>query len=196
MNIANKLTIARIVLVPVFIVFFYLGDPITGKWFWTYVSALVFIAAALTDLFDGRLARKHGIVTNFGKLADPIADKLLVCSALILLCERGWIWGVFVIIMVGREFIISGFRLVAAADGLVLAADKLGKAKTVVQIVAIVALLLRQGIFITPMFIELPIFEDLLYWFGEALVWGSVILSVWSCVNYFVKNKPVLKNMF
>jgi CDP-diacylglycerol--glycerol-3-phosphate 3-phosphatidyltransferase len=190
MNIANKLTIARIILVPVFIVFFYLGDPVTGNWLWNVAAIAVFIAAALTDLFDGRLARKHGIVTNFGKLADPIADKLLVCSALILLAERGWVWGAFVIIMVGREFIISGFRLIAAADGLVLAADKLGKLKTVVQIVAIVAVLLRQGLFAAT-FLETPLF-----WFGEATIWASVVLSVWSCVNYFVKNKSVLKNMF
>jgi len=190
MNIANKLTVARIVLVPVFIVFFYLGDPNSGSWIWNIAAALVFIAAALTDMFDGRLARKRGIVTNFGKLADPIADKLLVCSALILLSERHWVLGIFVIIMVGREFIISGFRLIAAAEGLVLAADKLGKAKTVVQIVAIVAVLLRQGLFVQ------TFFETPLYWFGEALIWASVILSVWSCVNYFVKNTSVLKNMF
>ncbi len=185
MNIANKLTIARIIMVPVFIVFFYIDIP-----YWNYYAALVFLGAALTDLFDGRLARKHDIVTNFGKLADPIADKLLVCSALILLCEIRWMSAIFVIIMVGREFIISGFRLVAAASGKVLAADNLGKAKTVVQIVAIVAILLRQGIFAP------TIFEAWLFWLGEALVWASVVLSVWSCVNYFVKNKSVLGDMF
>jgi CDP-diacylglycerol--glycerol-3-phosphate 3-phosphatidyltransferase len=190
MNIANKLTIARIALVPVFIVFFYLGDPESGSWLWNLLAAVVFIIAALTDLFDGQLARKRGIVTNFGKLADPIADKLLVCSALILLAERGWVLGVYVIVMVGREFIISGFRLIAAADGLVLAADNLGKAKTVVQIVAVVAVLLRQGLFVQ------TFFESWLFWLGEALVWASVVLSVWSCVNYFVKNKAGLKNMF
>jgi CDP-diacylglycerol--glycerol-3-phosphate 3-phosphatidyltransferase len=189
MNIANRLTIARIILVPVFIVFFYLGSP-GGAWLWNILAALVFVGAALTDLFDGRLARKHGLVTSFGKLADPIADKLLVCSALILLAERGWVWGVLVIIMVGREFIISGLRMIAAADGLVMAADNLGKLKTVVQMIAIVAVLLRQGAFVQ------TFFETPLFWFGEVMIWASVVLSVWSCVNYFVKNKSVLKNMF
>ena len=185
MNIANKLTIARIVMIPVFIVFFYIDIA-----YWNYYAALVFVAAALTDLFDGHLARKHGLVTNFGKLADPMADKLLVCSALILLCELGWVSAVFVSIMVGREFIVSGFRLVAAASGKVLAADNLGKAKTVVQIVAVVALLLREGLFAQ------TFFETWLFWIGEALIWISVILSIWSCVNYFVKNRTVLKDMF
>ncbi len=185
MNIANKLTIARIIMVPIFIVFFYIKIP-----YWNYYAALVFLAAALTDLFDGQLARKHNMVTNFGKLADPIADKLLVSSALILLCEIGWISAVFVIIMVGREFIVSGFRLVAAAAGKVLAADNLGKAKTVLQIVAVIALLLRQGVFVQ------TFFEPWLFWIGEVTVWASVVLSVWSCVNYFVKNKAVLGDMF
>jgi CDP-diacylglycerol--glycerol-3-phosphate 3-phosphatidyltransferase len=189
MNIANRLTIARIILVPVFIVFFYLGNP-SGAWIWNILAAVVFVAAALTDLFDGRLARKRGIVTSFGKLTDPIADKLLVCSALILLAERGWVWGVLVIIMVGREFIISGFRLIAAAEGLVLAADTLGKLKTVVQIVAIVMVLLRQGAFAQ------TFFETPLFWIGEVLIWASMVLSVWSCVNYFVNNRAVLKKMF
>ncbi len=185
MNIANKLTIARIVMVPIFIVFFYIKIP-----YWNYYAALIFLGAALTDLFDGQLARKRNIVTNFGKLADPIADKLLVGSALILLCAIGWVSAVFVIIMIGREFIISGFRLVAAASGKVLAADNLGKAKTVVQIVAIIAVLLRQGV------LEQTMFEAWLFWLGEVLIWASVVLSVWSCVNYFTKNKAVLGDMF
>ena len=150
----------------------------------------MFLGAALTDLFDGQLARKHNIVTNFGKLADPIADKLLVGSALILLCGIGWVSAVFVIIMIGREFIISGFRLVAAASGKVLAADNLGKAKTVVQIVAVIAVLLRQGV------LEQTMFEAWLFWLGEVLIWASVVLSVWSCINYFTKNKAVLGDMF
>lgn len=185
MNIANKLTIARIALVPVFIVFFYIDIA-----YWNYYAALVFVIAALTDLFDGQLARKHNMVTNFGKLADPIADKLLVCSALILLCERGWVHGAFVIILVGREFIVSGFRLVAAAEGKVLAADNLGKAKTVVQIVAVVAVLLREGIFLN------TFFEAWIIGIAIILIWASVVLSVVSCISYFVKNKEVLGTMF
>lgn len=184
MNIANKLTLMRIALIPVFIVFFYVG---TGWWNY-YAAALVFIAAALTDLFDGRLARKHNMVTKFGKLIDPIADKLLVGSALILLTAIGWIHPVFVIVLIGREFIISGFRSLAAAEGKVLAADNLGKLKTVVQIVMIVVILLYSGG--RGMF---GVWLDIL---GIVLVWASVVLSLMSCVNYFLKNKDIVKEMF
>ncbi len=181
MNIANKLTLLRIALIPVFIVFFYLG---TGYWNY-YVSALVFILAALTDLFDGSLARKHDIVTNFGKLMDPIADKLLVCSALVLLSIIGRIHPVLVIVLIGREFLISGFRAVAAADGKVLAASGLGKSKAIVQIVMVVTLLLYDGIF-----------GDWIRIFGEVLIWASVALSLVSCGDYFLKNRDVVKDMF
>ncbi len=181
MNIANKLTLLRIILIPVFIVLFYVD-----KGYWNYyAAAIVFTAAAITDLFDGALARKRNIVTNFGKLMDPIADKLLVSSALILLSSIGRIHPVFVIVLIGREFIISGFRLLAAAEGKVLAASSLAKAKTVTQIVMVVVLLLLNG------------------WFGEwlailgtALIWASVALSIISCAEYFLKNKDVVKAVF
>lgn len=185
MNIANKLTILRIILIPVFVVFFYIKVP-----FWNYYAALVFIAAAVTDLFDGKLARKHNMVTNFGKLIDPIADKLLVCSALILLTHIDWVNEIFVIILVGREFVVSGLRAIAAAEGKVLAADKLGKLKMVAQIVAIVTVLLRDGFFagtwINTWIITL----------GFIFICVSVVLSVVSCANYFIKNREVLKDMF
>lgn len=181
MNIANKLTLLRIALIPVFIALFYVD-----KGYWNYyVATLVFIAASLTDLFDGALARKRNIVTNFGKLMDPIADKLLVCSALILLASIGRIHPVFVIVLVGREFIISGFRLLAAAEGKVLAASSIAKSKTVTQIVMAVVVLLWGG------------------WFGAwlevigiILIWASVALSVISCIDYFVKNKDIVKELF
>lgn len=181
MNIANKLTLLRILLIPVFIVVFYLG---TGYWNY-YAAALIFIGASVTDLFDGRLARKHNIVTNFGKLMDPIADKLLVSTALILLTAIGRIHPVLVIILIGREFIISGFRTLAAAEGKVIAADKLGKLKTVVQIVMIVVVLLWNGIF-----------GDWLVIVGIVLIWASVVLSVISCADYFLKNKEIVKSFF
>lgn len=180
MNIANRLTLLRIILIPVFVIFFYIDVP-----HWNYWAALVFVAAALTDLFDGRLARKRDIVTTFGKLADPIADKLLVGSALILLTAMGWIHPVFVIILIGREFIISGLRLVAAAEGKVMAASNLGKIKTVVQIVAICAVLLEDGFFRAW---GIPL--------GLILIWASVVLAIVSLVDYFVKNKDVVKDMF
>lgn len=187
MNIANKLTMLRIALIPVFIVFFYVDS---GYWN-HYVAVLVFIAAALTDLFDGALARKRNIVTNFGKLIDPIADKLLVCSALVLLASIGnppLLHPVFVIILIGREFVISGLRALAAAEGKVLAADNLGKMKTVVQIVMIVVILLYDG--------GKGIFGVWLNILGIILIWASVALSLLSCVNYFLKNKDIVKEMF
>lgn len=188
MNIANKLTLLRIVLVPFFILFFYIDR---GYWNY-YVAALIFIGAALTDLFDGSIARKRNIVTNFGKLIDPIADKLLVCSALVLLAAMSpyRIHPVLVIVLIGREFIISGFRALAAAEGKVLAASSLGKSKTVVQIVMIVALLLWNGV------LQGTMFEDWLEIFGIVLIWASVVLSVLSCVDYFLKNKEIVKDMF
>lgn len=181
MNIANKLTMLRILLIPVFIAVFYIG---AGYWNY-YIAALIFIGASVTDLFDGKLARKYNMVTNFGKLMDPIADKLLVSTALILLTSIGRIHPVLVIILIGREFIISGFRTLAAAEGKVIAADKLGKLKTVVQIVMIVVLLLWNGIFG--------------YWLeitGIVLIWASVVLSVLSCADYFLKNKEIVKSFF
>ena len=180
MNIANKLTLLRMALIPVFIVFFYIDIN-----YWNYYAAGIFVIAALTDLFDGQLARKHNIVTNFGKLIDPIADKLLVCSALILLAAIGWIHPVFVIILVGREFVISGLRAVAAAEGQVLAASSLGKAKTIVQIVAVVTILLQDAFFRGW---GIPI--------GLILIWASVVLSLVSCAHYFIKNKSVIQDIF
>lgn len=188
MNIANKLTLLRIVLVPVFIAFFYIPIPC-----WNYYAALVFVIASLTDLFDGRLARKHGIVTNFGKLVDPIADKLLVCSALIMLTAKPadgpWVNEILVIIMVGREFVISGLRLLAAAEGKVLAADMFGKAKTVVQIVAIVTVMLQAGL------LAGTVFEQWLITGGFVLMCAGTVLSVLSCASYFKKNKDILKEL-
>jgi len=117
MNIANKLTLLRVALIPFFIAAFYIGSG-----FWNYyVAALIFIGASLTDLFDGALARKRNLVTKFGKLIAPIADKLLVCSALVMLTAIGRIHPVFVIVLIGREFIVSGLRMLAAEEGKVMA---------------------------------------------------------------------------
>jgi CDP-diacylglycerol--glycerol-3-phosphate 3-phosphatidyltransferase len=185
MNLPNKLTLLRIALVPVFIAFFYIRMP-----WWNYWAALVFVGASLTDLFDGAIARKRGIVTSFGKLIDPMADKLLVCSALILLTALGWVHEVLVIVMVAREFVVSALRMVAAAEGKVLAADSWGKAKTVVQIVGVVVVLLRDGVF------ALIGLEQVIAIAGLVLMCAAAALSVISCIGYFVKNKAVLKEMF
>lgn len=180
MNIANKLTMLRVILIPIFVLFLFLNIP-----YYNYYAAGIFIIAAITDLLDGSLARKHDIVTNFGKLVDPIADKLLVCSALVMLTWMDWVHPVFVIIIVGREFAISGLRAVAAAEGKVLAAGMLGKIKTVVQIVAIVTVLLQGGIF-----------GDWIITFGFILMCASTVMALWSGIDYFVRNKDVVRDMF
>ena len=132
MNLPNKLTVLRVCMVPVFVVFMLWNGFGTAS---KYVAAAIFILASMTDWLDGYLARKNNLVTDFGKFMDPIADKLLVCSALICLVEKGALAAWIVIIIIGREFIISGFRLIAAENGVVIAANYWGKFKTVSQMV-------------------------------------------------------------
>jgi CDP-diacylglycerol--glycerol-3-phosphate 3-phosphatidyltransferase len=183
MNLANKLTLLRVVLIPIFVVLFYVEFPAHYVY-----AALSFILASLTDLFDGYIARKRDIVTKFGKLVDPMADKLLVGTALILLTVPGGLhYGIPPIvaaILIGRELIVSAFRVVAAAEGKVLAADSLGKAKTVVQVVAVSAILLDDWFFADW---NIPL--------GMILIYASVVLSVWSLINYMVKNREVLRDL-
>ncbi|MBP5224708.1 MAG: CDP-diacylglycerol--glycerol-3-phosphate 3-phosphatidyltransferase [Lachnospiraceae bacterium] len=176
MNLPNRLTVLRVILVPVFVVIFLLKDSIPyGK----YIAAAVFIIAAVTDLFDGMLARKLNLVTNFGKFMDPLADKLLVCSALICLVRFGLVPVWAVLIIVAREFIISGFRLVAAEQGIVLAASPIAKLKTNFQIYMTVALILK---------LPYPFFTVL----EQILIWIAVILTVVSLADYLIKNRKVL----
>ena len=176
MNLPNKLTILRVILVPVF--FFFLMMDITGYDKWIALS--IFIIASLTDLLDGKIARKYNLVTNFGKFMDPLADKLLVCSALICLVEMGRLPAWIVIIIIAREFIISGFRLVASDNGIVIAASYWGKFKTVSQMIMVILLLLN---------IQNTFFQIL----GTVFVWIALILTVVSLVDYVVKNIGVLK---
>lgn len=182
MNIANKLTLLRIAFIPVFIAFFYINI----KYQYHY-ACVVFILASITDGIDGKLARKHDIVTNFGKLIDPIADKLLVCSALIMLMTNPDfnVSAIVVIILIGREFIVSGFRLLAASEGKVVAASQLGKIKMVVQIVAICTALVQGGYLRV---ISVPL--------AQILMWASAALAVISLIHYFIKNKEILKTLF
>ncbi len=176
MNTPNKLTLLRIILIPIFVVLFYIGFE--G---WFYWAAAIFIIASITDFIDGHLARKTGQVTNFGKFADPIADKLLVMSALLILMEWGKVPAWLSMILLGREFLISGFRLVAASKGNVIAAGISGKMKTVVQIVAISVLLFDDPI---QKWTGIPL--------GMILLYISAALSIWSCIEYIVKNKETL----
>ena len=176
MNLPNKLTILRIILVPFFVFFLLtncLGD--TSKW----VALAIFIIASFTDFLDGKIARKYNLVTNFGKFMDPIADKLLVCSALVCLTEMSRLEGWIVIIIIGREFIINGFRLVASDRGVVIAASYWGKFKTVFQI--ILTCLLIADFTYTPIVIVTIIVK-----------WVALLLTVISLVDYIIKNYKVL----
>lgn len=179
MNLANKLTMLRVCIIPVLIMTFYLN---WDRWYW--VSALIFILAFVTDLIDGKIARHYDQITNFGKFMDPIADKLLVLSVLVMLCSRNEVSPILVFLILSREFIVSGLRLVAADKGKVIAAGSLGKIKTVLQFIALTAALLR------------PLLERILGEFSHILIqillWLSAILSVWSAMDYIMKNKQFI----
>lgn len=175
MNLPNKLTVLRVLMIPFFVVFMLsdIGGP-ANKW----IAVAIFIIASLTDLLDGKIARKYNLVTNFGKFMDPLADKLLVSSAMICLIEMGRLASWIVIIIISREFIISGFRLVASDNGIVIAASYWGKFKTVFQMLMIIVLIVNLG----GVFIVIE----------NVLIWIATILTIVSLVDYVAKNKQVL----
>jgi len=175
MNLPNKLTVLRVIMVPFFVLFMLtdLGGA-ANKW----IALLIFCVASLTDMLDGKIARKYNLVTNFGKFMDPLADKLLVCSAMICLIPSGQLAAWIVIIIIAREFIISGFRLVASDNGIVIAASYWGKFKTVAQMAMIIVLLADFG----------GIFDMI----GNVLIWVSLVLTIVSLVDYVKKNIQVL----
>lgn len=177
MNLPNRLTIARIVLVP-FFVFFYLSKLVPAPYH-AWIALVIFVAASLTDTFDGHIARRDNLITDFGKFMDPLADKLLVCSAMICFVETGKMPAWTVIILIGREFVISGFRLVAASKGNVIAANVYGKIKTIVQMIMIIALLI-------------PIEHTILQVLQQILIYASVILTLLSVIIYIKDNLWVL----
>ena len=174
MNIANKITLVRIFLVPVFVLFM-LTDFTEYN---SLIAFIVFVIATITDKIDGTIARKYNLVTDFGKFLDPIADKLLVSSALICLTADGTLPAWITIVIIGREFIISAFRLVCADTGKTVAATGWGKSKTIAQMVTIIVLLLNIP--------QLAILETI-------LIYVSLALTIISLVDYFVKNINVLK---
>lgn len=178
MNLPNKLTIMRVILIP-FFVFFLLSPyfPAYGN----YIAVAIFIVASLTDMLDGKIARKYNLVTNFRQIYDPLADKLLVCSAMICLIELDRLAAWIVIVIIAREFIISGFRLVASDNGVVIAASYWGKFKTTFQMLMVIVLILD---------IQMPFFQIL----GTVLTYVALILTVVSLIDYIVKNKDVLKD--
>lgn len=171
MNIPNSLTILRIILIPIFIVFLLVRIP-----YGDYLAALIFITAALTDSLDGYLARKWKQVTKLGIILDPIADKLLITAALIVLVELGRIPGWIAIVILGREFAISGFRTVKAEEGIIIPASVLGKAKTISQIFAVLLVILEK---VYQPYVNLPL--------GQWAMYVAVIITIVSGVEYFYR---------
>ena len=198
MNLPNKLTIVRVILIVPFILLL-LGSHEGWGWFKAifgedhvipeFLALAAFVIASLTDMLDGKIARKYNLVTNFGKFMDPLADKLLVCAALIVLVEMGRIPSWIVVVIISREFIISGFRLIASDKGVVIAASYWGKFKTTFQMIMIGMMIVE----------DVPVFAD----FGGGKVFGIIVavltwialaLTVISLVDYIIKNKDVMKD--
>ena len=175
MNLPNKLTTLRVIMIP-FFVFFLLWQNGENRTF-RMIALALFIIASLTDLLDGKIARKYNLVTNFGKFMDPLADKLLVCSALICLIELNALPAWMVIIIISREFIISGFRLIASDNGVAIAASYWGKFKTTFQMVSVVLLIL-----------DIPA----LAFVTTICVWIALLLTIVSLVDYIYKNHKIL----
>lgn len=178
MNLPNKLTIIRVIMIPVFL-FFLLTDYAGGAS--KYIAAAIFVVASLTDMLDGKIARKYNLVTNFGKFMDPLADKLLVCSALIAFVELQYLPAWIVIIIISREFIISGFRLIAADKGVVIAANYWGKFKTTFQMIMTILLILQ---------LDFP-YADVVEWIFICIALALTIISLF---DYIYKNRGVMSD--
>lgn len=192
MNLANRLTLLRILLVPIFLILIAVKQIPYGR----SIATAVFILASLTDKLDGYIARSRNQITRFGKFMDPLADKLLVTSALISLVELQVIPGWAAVIIIAREFAISGLRTIAASDGIVIAASWWGKIKTVVQIVALILLLLKVNIgsslYLTKLVEEQEFLNSAFQYLPNIALYLAVIITVVSGVDYFKKNRSVI----
>ena len=192
MNLANKLTMIRIFLVPVFLVFITVKEIPYGS----IIATFVFIIASLTDQLDGYIARSRNQITNFGKFMDPLADKLLVTAALVSLVELKLVAGWAVVVILAREFAVSGLRTLAASDGIVIAASWWGKIKTVTQMIAILLLLLKVNINTSVNAINFINSNSFLNGFftyvPETIMFIAVLITIVSGIDYFVKNKHVI----
>lgn len=178
MNLPNKLTVLRVILIPFFVVFLLLSP---GNDLLKWISLAIFIIASLTDMLDGKIARKYNLITDFGKFMDPLADKLLVCSAMICLIDLGKIPSWVVVIIIAREFIISGFRLVAADNGRVIAASYWGKFKTTFQMIMVILMIADLGAVV-------PYYDIV----TTVIMWIALILTIISLCDYIIKNKDVM----
>ena len=177
MNLPNKLTLLRMIMVPFFVAFMLLSDTTESfKW----IALVLFIVASLTDMLDGKIARKYNLVTNFGKFMDPLADKLLVCSAMICFIEVGKLPSWYVVIVIAREFIISGIRLVASDNGVVIAASYYGKIKTALSMIMICLLIAD---------LSHPVYAFI----TSVFIWLSLIFTIVSLIDYIAKNWKVFK---
>ena len=171
MNLPNKLTIIRVIAVPFFVALYMLGYNIA--------AFVLFIAASFTDMLDGTIARKYNLVTNFGKIMDPLADKILVYSAFCLMVADGTVQGWMLIVILAREFTIAGMRTVAASDGIVIAAGMSGKIKTVLQMIAVPLLILG----------DFP--HEYVPYAANVFLWASLIMTVYSGIEYIWQNRKV-----
>lgn len=176
MNLPNKLTLGRIIAVPFFIAAYMMG--------YFAVALAIFITAALTDMLDGKIARARNLVTNFGKIMDPLADKILVYSAFCLLVEDGTVPAWMFIVILAREFLVAGVRTVAASEGIVIAAAMSGKIKTVLQMIAVPLLILMHAI--ANQGVSMPV--GIL---AQIFLWGSIVMTIYSGIEYVLKNKQV-----
>ncbi len=176
MNLPNKLSLTRMALIPLMVALMYPNTLVCNL-----LAAAVFGLAAFTDFLDGHIARKNGIVTDFGKFVDPVADKLLVLSALIMLIQQGLMLAWVVVVILARELCVDGLRMVAGGKGMVIAAGKLGKIKTVTQIILILWLMIFRQ----------PVMGNIL---SALLTLAVVVMTLWSGVDYFIRNKHVIAN--
>lgn len=199
MNLPNKLTLSRVIMVPFFVVFILLVPKFL---YFKWIALAIFIIASLTDLLDGKIARKYNLVTNFGKFMDPLADKLLVCSALIAMSSLGVIPAWITIVIIAREFIISGFRLIAAEKGVVIAASMWGKWKTTFQMVMLCVQMVVMDQYVSVngniaangLYVVTPFYKVLMM-IGSITMYIALILTVVSLIDYLLKNKDVLKDV-
>ena len=193
MNLPNKLTMLRIMLVPLFVAAMLIPFPLHNL-----AALLIFAIASITDMFDGRIARERNLVTDFGKFADPLADKILVLAAMLCFVQNGLCDCVAVIIVLLREFAVTSIRLIAAAKGEVVAANIWGKVKTVTQMTAIIAILVMQSVLdvMTLASVEIPkLLPGIFFWSGELLIWISTIFAIISGVIYLKQNRKFIEEI-